>query len=374
MAEISRRLLLRRFAALALGAIGSNTLAGCSLLATPTRPATTDAVATSPTSEATLPTATLAPTPSPTFAPPPPKPEIIRFHPDVPSAVVHARHAGVWQGDSLVPGALRQMLDASIIALTGLADARTAWAALFRPEERIAIKVNAFQNSLVWTHVPLVAALTDCLQDAGVAAEQIVIYDNLSRELKTAGFAVSQHGPGVRCYGSDFRHTAGFTVAGKPVVLSNVLLGCHALINVPILKVHGMSGISFALKNHYGTVSAPADLHNPLNRAIAELNALPEIRDRTRLVIGDALGICLKGEGSWPYWREEKPGDSLFVGYDPVAVDTLGLGLFCQALLADAGTTGIAEVKAGGWLAAAAKLGIGTNDEKNMQVTGLALG
>jgi hypothetical protein len=58
---------------------------------------------------------------------------VVKTHPDVWSKVVHAHHEGVWDGENLVPGALRQMLDASITELTGLSDAREAWAALFRP-------------------------------------------------------------------------------------------------------------------------------------------------------------------------------------------------------------------------------------------------
>jgi uncharacterized protein (DUF362 family) len=292
----------------------------------------------------------------------------------VPSTIVHARHAGVWQGGKLVPAAIHRMLDASITELTGLTDARAAWAALFRPHERIAIKVNAFQNSLVWTHVPLVTALTDCLQEAGVPPEQIVIYDMLRSELTKAGFTINEDGPGVRAYGSNGRYTAaGWKVAGVGVWLSDVLLGCDALINVPILKQHAMSGVSFALKNHYGTVRSPAALHASLPRCVAELNALPAIKDRTRLVIGDALGICLNGANPWPYWRDEVPGDSLVVSYDPVAVDTLGLRLFAERLRADGGDPAREEDLANEWLELAAELGVGTNEEKNMKVAELML-
>ncbi len=363
MSQLSRRRFLLRLAALACSAIAGRSLVAC-------RPAPDPTATSLPPTETPLP----APSTTPTFAPPPPRPEVIRFHPDTPSTVVHARHSGVWQGEDLFPGALRQMLDASITALTGLRDARAAWAALFRPNERIAIKVNAFQNSLVWTHAPLVSALTDCLQDAGVPAEQIVIYDQLNMELKKAGFAVNEDGPGVRCRGNRYEYTAGGKAGGVPAKLCNVLWSCDALINVPILKTHSMSGISFALKNHYGTASSPQSLHSPLSRCIAELNALPAIKDRTRLVIGDALGVCVQQEGSWPYWREAKRGDSILVSYDPVAVDTLGLRLFSEALTANGGDPQWAKDKANAWLKLAAELGVGTNDQANMKLVELPLG
>ncbi len=62
------------------------------------------------------------------------RPKVIRTSPDVPK-VLHTRHAGVWSDKALEPGALRQMLDASITALTDLNDARPAWATPFRPHE-----------------------------------------------------------------------------------------------------------------------------------------------------------------------------------------------------------------------------------------------
>ena len=148
------------------------------------------------------------------------------MYPDVPSRVVHARHAGVWDGEDLVAEAIRQMLDASITELTGLDDAGKAWAALFDPDERIAIKVNAFRNSIIWTHVPLVMAVTECLQEAGVPAEQIVIFDYYTRELDTAGYPVNEDGPGVRCYGTDSNYTAGWQLAGRDIRLSDVVLDC----------------------------------------------------------------------------------------------------------------------------------------------------
>jgi hypothetical protein len=375
MSQLSRRAWLLRFAALAGSTIAGRLLVAC-------RPAPEPAATPLPPTEPTAPPPsmpTIPPPPTstvaPTLAPPPPRPEIIRFHPDGPSTVVQARHNGVWQDGKLVPEALRRLLDASITALTGLADARSAWAALFRPHERVAIKVNAFQNSLVWTHHPLVTALTDCLKEAGVPPAQIVIYDRQSSELQNAGFAVNYSDPGVRCRGNDGRYTRGWSIADVPIGVSRVLLECDALINMPVLKTHGDGGISFALKNHYGTVDPLPLLHGTkFDPAITQLNALAPIIGRSRLIIGDVLGICLHEERSWPFWREEVPGDTILVSYDPVAVDTVALRLFAEALKAGGGDPTWNQGKAGSWLKLAAELGVGTNDETNMAVKELALG
>jgi uncharacterized protein (DUF362 family) len=280
----------------------------------------------------------------------------------VPGKVVRARHAGVWNDDVLVEEALRQMLDASIAKLTGIDDAGTAWAALFKPGERIAIKVNAIRDSRFWTHVPLVMIVTECLQNAGVPAEQIVIFDRATAELRVADYPINEDGPGVRCYGSDSNYTAGWTVMDTNIRLSDVLLDCDALINMPVLKAHAYSGFTFAMKNHYGTCNKPQDLHRRIPRAIAELNALEPIRERTRLIIGDALTVC-----TTPDWHRAVTGDSILTSFDPVAHDLVGLQVLGQAIDAD-GIDRAAAVNMGiRCLQEAGELGLGVNEPDGIQ-------
>jgi len=182
--------------------------------------------------------------------------DLMRRYPDAPSRVVKTRGAGVWEGTAL------------------------------SPDDRVAIKVNAFYNSLIWIHFPLVKAVTDSLQDAGIPAAQIVLYDQTGTELETAGFAVNHGSEGIRCYGSDKSYKDFTDVGGTAVQLSPILADCTALINMPVLIAHMLAGITFALKNHFGSIQYPGALHASIARRTAELNALPEIKDRTRLVIG----------------------------------------------------------------------------------------
>jgi hypothetical protein len=275
--------------------------------------------------------------------------------------VVHAHGKGVWDGDALSPPVLRQMLDASITRLTGTDDARGAWESLFSPDDRVAIKVNAFYNSLLWTHVPLVTAVTDCLQEAGVPAERIVIYDQTSGELTTAGFAINRDGAGARCHGSDESYTDNTDIGGSLVPLSPILKDCTALINMPVLKAHMLSGITFAMKNHFGSVRYPGMLHSGIARKIAELNALPEIKNRTRLIVGDILEANLEYGYSFPYWTADYRGDSILMSFDPVAHDAVGLEIL-NSLLAEAGKQPVSlHAIAEACLTEAAALGLGTD-------------
>ncbi len=288
--------------------------------------------------------------PSPTLTP------VIAERPHVLGKVVHTHHTGVWDGGNLQPNAIRQMLDASITQLTGIGDARAAWTALFTPGERVVLKVNTIAGSAYWTHVPLVMAVAESLQDAGLPAEHIIIFDRSTSELQGAGFAINKDGTGVRCYGTDRAYTGGWTLLNDDITLSDVLLSCDALINIPLLKVHGTSGISFALKNHYGTFAQPGRYHGNIEQALGALNALDAIRDRTRLIIGDVLNICTQN------WNDAVAGDSILMSFDPVAHDATGLQLFTQAREAAGGNANTAQRRATAWLEYAAELGLGVNN------------
>jgi hypothetical protein len=353
---LSRRDFLR------LSAIGLGGLAAGPLLsACSQNPAAATALPT-----AVAATSTAAPTATQTAIP---RQEILEFFPKVPSRVIRTHHPGVWSNKTLVPGALRKMLDASITRLTGLNDAREAWAALFKPGERILIKVNTFSNSIIWTHVPLVTEVVNSLQAAGIPAEQITIFDYRSEELSTAGYTVNPDGPGVRCTGMDGNYSAEPSqVINSKINLASLVKDCDALINIPILKSHMLAGITFAMKNHYGSFWYPDLLHGNSMRGVAALNALPEIKDRTRLIVGDALSANLRYANSFPYWQEDWIGDSIFMGYDPVAHDTLGLQLLTSELEKAGGNPASLIGMATPALQYAVELGLGTNDPANMEV------
>ncbi len=319
-----------------------------------------------PPAATTLPaaSATLTPLPPPTATTlPASRADLMRIYPAAPSRVVRIHHGGVWSGGDLSPEVLGQMLDATITKLTGLNDAGQAWKTLFDPGERIVLKVNTILGSSTWTHVPLVNAIADRLQAAGVPAEQITAYDRSSSELQAAGFNINRDGPGVRCYGTDGNYSYKAVVAGQPTRLSDILMKADALINVPLIKQHGMAGFSFAFKNHYGTINNPPNFHygQQMRRGLAEISSLPPIKDKTRLIIGDALTVVL-GDN----WDRPLPGDSLFMSFDPVAHDTQGLKVLSEAITSR-GRDPSARIKmAGDWLASAVELGLGTNDPAQM--------
>jgi uncharacterized protein (DUF362 family) len=155
--------------------------------------------------------------------------------------------------------------------------------------------------------------------------------------------------------------------------LSEILLNCHALINLPVLKAAPEVGISCAMKNHFGTLGNPMNFHPPaFKRGVSELNALPPIKDRTRLVIGDALATATHGDG-YGYQVLGIGKAVLLMSFDPVAHDTAGLQMARDALTAEGDNPEAMTTLASEWLATGAELKVGTNNPEQIELTEVVL-
>ncbi len=362
MSKLNRREFLRLAGAAAAAGAGGQILSACSQstplppTATPVPPTATPVPPTPTTAAVTVSEKTLR------------MPEIISYYPKAKSKVTFAHHSAVWNGKDLDTGAIRSMLDASITKLTGLSDAKAAWQALFAPNETIAIKVNAFRNSKIWTHIPLVNAVTQSLIDAGIPDGQIILYDAMSSEMETAGYVMNPSGPGVLVSGSDVSYTKEYKVDGSMFEFSDLLLKADALINMPVLKSHMIAGMTFAMKNHFGTVSYPDGLHS-VSRSIPELNNLPIIKDRTRLVIGDVLEANLKYGYGWPYWEADYKGDGIMMSYDPLAADAAAYQVFSKLVTDSGESMDQMAAMAEPWIKNSEIAGVGASSPENYEFT-----
>jgi len=221
---------------------------------------------------------------------------------------------------------LVRLLDIAVTNLFNTAAAQ-AWASVVHSGQRVGIKVNTLGGRGLSSSVQLVEAICECLQRAGVRAQDIVIWDRDTDELRRAGFRIHAGGDQVQCFGTDrvgFEDDlASFGSVGSQ--LSKILTQlCDVLINVPVLKDHDGAGVSISLKNMYGVIHNPNKYHpNGCNPYVADVNMLPDIRGRLRLHICDAINACyeggpaLKPEFTWQ-------ANTLLVSQDPVALDTIG--------------------------------------------------
>jgi uncharacterized protein (DUF362 family) len=168
-------------------------------------------------------------------------------------------------------------------------------------------------------------AICERLQQAGVKPGNIVVWDRNARDLQVCGLTINTDPSRVRCFGSDVSGYEDQPVAFGSAVnvkLSKILTReCGMVIGLPILKDHELSGVTFAMKNMYGVVQKPFELHGGgCNPGVADLNAIPAVRDKVRFTIGDALSSVYDGGPGFHPERLWYP-NALIVGEDRVAVD-----------------------------------------------------
>jgi len=241
---------------------------------------------------------------------------------------------------------LERMIDRALCELTGEKDPRDAWARFVKPTDTVGLKVNTLglkhvRRSKLVAHFPAVGnVLTKRLVEIVGRPERLTIWDRYDRELEAAGFQINHDGPGVRCLGWKKKIGPGkkeYRVGGKKTRFSRILdEEISALINIPVPKTHRIAGITGALKNHYGSITNPRDFHGNgcTEPGIPELNALPPVREKTRLILVDALWTVIDGGPGWS--REAmRPTRSVLVSTDPVAVDRVLLKIIDEARRAE---------------------------------------
>ena len=274
-------------------------------------------------------------------------------------------------GSTVDSGRMLKLLDRAMQALFDRDHPVEAWRRVVRPGETVGLKVNTLGGRGISTSPQLVEAVCERLQEAGIKAGDIVVWDRDSEELERAGFHLSTDGNRVQCYGTDRagyeEELAAYGSVGSR--LSKILTKrSNVLINLPVLKDHDGAGVTIALKNMYGAIHNPNKYHpNGCNPYIADLNMLPEIRSRMRLTVCDATtamyegGPAFKPEFSWKH-------NALLVSQDPVALDYTGWQIV-ERKRADMGLKTLeAEERAPRSIATAADAqhGLGTNDPRRI--------
>ncbi|MBN1466348.1 DUF362 domain-containing protein [candidate division KSB1 bacterium] len=233
---------------------------------------------------------------------------------------------------SLVQPQVARLLDTTIEALFQV-PAAAAWRSLFSSRDVVGLKVNCLAGKHLSTHPEIVSEIVDRLLVAGVKKQNMIIFDRRSRDLIGAGFQPSQQRGAVQCLGND---QSGFTAqlfeyGAVASQISTILAHrCTAVINLPILKDHGIVGLSCAMKNFFGVINNPNKYHMHLGDPfIADVNMLPPIRDKVRLTICDALTAqCEGGPPFMPEWSW--PMDSLLAAIDMVAMDRVAWDIIEQ--------------------------------------------
>lgn len=308
---------------------------------------------------------------------------------DVKSRVVIANHARMIDSDeSINTKSARQSVDEALLLLTQEDSIKDAWMQIFpdlKTQDTIGLKVNAV-NFRCPTHPEVVYAITDSMVDSlGINPNNIIIWDRATSELKKASYTINQSQNGVQCFGTidkfDFMQWMkkqkqkedgiGYDQKqinvgeGKKSRLSNILTRLSTyMINVPVLKNHQIAGITLSLKNHYGTIDNPEKCHaNYCDPFVAKINTTPQIKNKTKLIICDAVyGVYKGGPGGLPHLKYK----SILAATDPVALDYTGMQIINNQRKLD--NLDIVNPAMAVHLKTAQKMGLGTCNPDNIQV------
>ena len=192
------------------------------------------------------------------------------------SRVVIAHHRGAHDGSAgrddahLVDDAVRMMVNEAVKAFAGANTVVDAWEQIIPdPTKKVAIKVNC-QISGIFTKAKVVMPITEGLIARGVPPDNIIIYDRRDTAFPYAGFVRNPVGPGVRVGVLSLGDFGGYSAHAELYHIARLLIDesggydCDYLINVPVCKaLDGYSGVTMALKNHYGTCDPRhTDIHN----------------------------------------------------------------------------------------------------------------
>jgi uncharacterized protein (DUF362 family) len=231
------------------------------------------------------------------------------------------------QGGAVDSARLVKLLDRAIQAVCDCDSPLEGWKKLARPAETVGLKVNCLAGRGASTNPVLVDAICERLQQAGIPARNIVVWDRLNADLEHAGFPVGTRKDRVRFIGNDDAgYEDGLAIFGSVgSLLSKTLTQvCDAVINLPVLKDHGIVGVTMALKNLFGAIHNPNKYHTGNGDPyVADVNMLPPIRKKVRLTICDAIAPQYEGGPSYmPHWSW--PYNGLIAARDPVALDATG--------------------------------------------------
>jgi uncharacterized protein (DUF362 family) len=227
--------------------------------------------------------------------------------------------------------------------------------------ERVVIKPNIGWNRLpeqaANTNPDVVAEVVKLVAAAGASKiwvtdvsvntpEQCFARSGIEKAAKAAGAIV------VRPDVPAFREV---DVAGKLLRTADILfpfVEADRVINVPVVKQHGLSGATMAMKNWYGMLGGQrVKLHQNIHLSIVDLASMV----KPTLTIMDATRILLANGPTGGSLADVKQMDTIAVSSDEVALDAFGaslLGLSPNSL---------------GFIVEGMKAGLGTPEWRNLK-------
>ena len=204
------------------------------------------------------------------------------------SRVVLVRNENVLDDNGIPkPDAIQEMLDKGMTALTGKPDVQSAWTTIVKPGDVVGLKNNRWPYLRTTPQVE--GALKKRILEAGV---------------KETAFAIDDLG-----------------VLQNPIFQKST-----ALINARPMRSHHWAGVGSLIKNYIMFIPEPISIHPDSCADLASIWNNPIVKGKTRLNVLVMLTPQFHSVGPhnfnpkyvWKYF-------GLMLGFDPVAVDAMGL-------------------------------------------------
>ena len=194
--------------------------------------------------------------------------------------------------------------------------------------DTVVIKPNICTN-----RAPQYAATTDPAVVATLVrlaraadARQVLVMDNPISVDPSSAYSASGIAAAVKAAGGSMRIMSSsgyknYAIPGhflKTFPLYAAIVNADVLINVPILKQHGSTGLTIAGKNLMGCTNQRGRMHTSLSQSIAEVNA----KLRPGLTVVDAMRILVRNGPTGGDLADVKKKNTVLACSDWVAADT----------------------------------------------------
>jgi uncharacterized protein (DUF362 family) len=253
-----------------------------------------------------------------------------------PGRVVKVAKSNVLVPNGLWPkeDAARLMLERAMLELTGEADLGKAFSRFVHKDDKVAIKLNGISGqtgATMATNKELVLPIIDGVIAAGVAPTSIVVFEQYTSFLSGTRISSKNVPPGVTAvvHGTKDATMPEIQVVGVPTRFARQLTDATAVINVALIKDHGICGYTGCIKNvTHGCIVNPSSFHQHNGSPqIAALYAQDIVKSRVRLHITDGFKVLYDGGPIDKLPDRRVPHEAVYASTDPVAMDVIGWGV-----------------------------------------------
>jgi uncharacterized protein (DUF362 family) len=287
-----------------------------------------------------------------------------------PGHVVEVHQPGMWGRVFPHAESARQMVNKAVTTLAGEDDLGRAWSRFVSKEDRVGIKINCLGGRMASTMKEVVDPVVEGLLAAGVADENIMIFDQFGGNMRGARYTWQDKPGKLRVINHEvLGYDEALTeVAGARGRLAKTLLWTTAVINVPCLKDHDLAGVTCAMKNMvFGCVEKPQLMHREIHVGLPHFYALEAIRGRVRLNLVDASYVLYDG-GPKHNPNATDRYDRVFATTDPVAADAVALRVVEEHRAAHRLRSLTQVRRPATYLALAQELGLGIADPERIRL------